>query len=119
MGSVKGATEIKRHPFFDGVSWALIRIMKPPVVVGHNGNSVRRKVSRERRWAWKWSSSNSKRNDEIVVYRMKAKEMKGKYLAVMFNWVTRVLVTVKVEERGHEGLHIARSSIKENVVVPM
>ncbi|KAL0923630.1 hypothetical protein M5K25_007695 [Dendrobium thyrsiflorum] len=80
MGSVKGATEIKRHPFFDGVSWALIRMMKPPVVVGHAGSSVRRKVSRERKrwWTWKWSSCNSKRNDKIVVYRKKVKEMKGK-----------------------------------------
>ena len=28
----RGATEIKQHPFFDGVNWALIRSMTPPHV---------------------------------------------------------------------------------------
>ncbi|KAH7446204.1 hypothetical protein KP509_01G044900 [Ceratopteris richardii] len=28
----KGATEIKQHPFFDGINWALIRSMAPPQV---------------------------------------------------------------------------------------
>ncbi|KAH7282792.1 hypothetical protein KP509_35G047600 [Ceratopteris richardii] len=28
----KGATEIKQHPFFEGVNWALIRSMSPPQV---------------------------------------------------------------------------------------
>ncbi|BAS83302.1 serine/threonine-protein kinase WAG1 [Oryza sativa Japonica Group] len=32
MGSARGAAEIKRHPFFAGVDWALIRCVAPPVV---------------------------------------------------------------------------------------
>ncbi|KAL2327088.1 hypothetical protein Fmac_020515 [Flemingia macrophylla] len=28
----RGATEIKQHPFFDGVNWALIRSSAPPVI---------------------------------------------------------------------------------------
>jgi len=28
----RGATEIKQHPFFDGVNWALVRSMTPPSV---------------------------------------------------------------------------------------
>ncbi|KAG0492930.1 hypothetical protein HPP92_006328 [Vanilla planifolia] len=28
----RGATEIKQHPFFEGVNWALVRSMQPPHV---------------------------------------------------------------------------------------
>lgn len=30
MGSIMGATAIKKHPFFDGVNWALLRCTTPP-----------------------------------------------------------------------------------------
>nr|AFW90587.1 phototropin-1 [Solanum tuberosum] len=30
LGSREGANEIKQHPFFRGVNWALIRCMNPP-----------------------------------------------------------------------------------------
>ncbi|XP_059628427.1 serine/threonine-protein kinase D6PKL2-like [Cornus florida] len=30
MGSIMGATAIKRHPFFNGVNWALLRCTTPP-----------------------------------------------------------------------------------------
>lgn len=30
LGSVRGATEIKQHPFFEGINWALIRCSEPP-----------------------------------------------------------------------------------------
>ncbi|KAI3677209.1 hypothetical protein L1987_86832 [Smallanthus sonchifolius] len=30
LGSQRGAAEIKRHPFFDGLNWALIRCASPP-----------------------------------------------------------------------------------------
>nr|AML79424.1 putative LOV domain-containing protein [Apocynum androsaemifolium] len=30
LGSREGANEVKRHPFFRGVNWALIRCVKPP-----------------------------------------------------------------------------------------
>lgn len=32
IGYKRGATEIKQHPFFEGVNWALIRSMAPPEV---------------------------------------------------------------------------------------
>lgn len=32
LGSIKGAAEIKQHPFFRGVNWALIRSTQPPEV---------------------------------------------------------------------------------------
>ncbi|KAJ3682651.1 hypothetical protein LUZ60_015224 [Juncus effusus] len=32
LGATRGAAEIKRHPFFKGVEWALIRCVTPPVV---------------------------------------------------------------------------------------
>ncbi|PKA66864.1 Serine/threonine-protein kinase KIPK [Apostasia shenzhenica] len=34
IGSVMGAAEIKRHPFFEGLNWALIRCAAPPEVPG-------------------------------------------------------------------------------------
>ncbi|KAJ3680570.1 hypothetical protein LUZ60_016848 [Juncus effusus] len=46
LGVKRGATEIKQHPFFEGVNWALIRCSTPPeiprpvvdeVFVGRNG----------------------------------------------------------------------------------
>ncbi|CAJ1956044.1 unnamed protein product [Sphenostylis stenocarpa] len=30
LGAREGANEIKQHPFFQGVNWALVRCMKPP-----------------------------------------------------------------------------------------
>lgn len=32
LGSKRGATEIKQHPFFEGVNWALIRCASPPEI---------------------------------------------------------------------------------------
>ncbi|XP_039118153.1 serine/threonine-protein kinase D6PK-like [Dioscorea cayenensis subsp. rotundata] len=34
LGFLKGAAEIKQHPFFDGLNWALIRCAVPPEVPG-------------------------------------------------------------------------------------
>ncbi|CAN6452425.1 unnamed protein product [Victoria cruziana] len=33
LGSVRGAAEIKNHPFFEGLNWALIRCTTPPEVL--------------------------------------------------------------------------------------
>ncbi|KAG8071668.1 hypothetical protein GUJ93_ZPchr0006g43508 [Zizania palustris] len=35
LGVKRGATEIKQHPFFEGVNWALIRCSTPPEVPRH------------------------------------------------------------------------------------
>nr|AML78320.1 putative LOV domain-containing protein [Cyperus papyrus] len=32
LGSCKGANEIKQHPFFRGMNWALVRCMAPPIL---------------------------------------------------------------------------------------
>lgn len=48
LGSVVGSVEIKRHDFFKGVKWALIRTVKPPTVpstVRHSHD--RRRIRRE------------------------------------------------------------------------
>lgn len=37
LGSARGATEIKQHPFFEGLNWALIRCAAPPEVPGLYG----------------------------------------------------------------------------------
>ncbi|KAK0570904.1 hypothetical protein LWI29_008217 [Acer saccharum] len=44
IGSLKGSVEIKRHEFFKGVNWALIRSIKPPHVPNndHHFNKISR-----------------------------------------------------------------------------
>lgn len=32
LGFKRGATEVKQHPFFEGVNWALIRCATPPEI---------------------------------------------------------------------------------------
>jgi serine/threonine protein kinase len=60
LGCTKGATDIKRHPFFDGIKWPLIRNYKPPEVRGlvakkgksHSSGHVLGGVSSPRRKCW-------------------------------------------------------------------
>jgi hypothetical protein len=33
LGSYEGASEIKQHPFFRGINWALVRAATPPKLV--------------------------------------------------------------------------------------
>ncbi|OAY79439.1 Protein kinase PINOID 2, partial [Ananas comosus] len=42
IGSLKGSVEIKRHGFFKGVNWALIRSVKPPEVPRSDNVIIRR-----------------------------------------------------------------------------
>lgn len=44
IGSLKGAVEIKRHEFFKGVNWALIRSVKPPEVPSDHNRHFSRLV---------------------------------------------------------------------------
>ncbi|XP_073157415.1 serine/threonine-protein kinase WAG1-like [Henckelia pumila] len=43
LGCGRGATDVKRHPFFDGIKWPLIRSYRPPEV---RGLAVKRSKSR-------------------------------------------------------------------------
>jgi serine/threonine protein kinase len=60
LGCTKGATDIKRHPFFYGIKWPLIRNYKPPEVRGlvakkgksHSSGHVLGGVSSPRRKCW-------------------------------------------------------------------
>ncbi|KAK9078135.1 hypothetical protein SSX86_002192 [Deinandra increscens subsp. villosa] len=75
LGCARGATDIKRHPFFDGIKWPLIRTYSPPelrgVTVKRSGRAHVSHVSspsKRRRWIWKglnyllMKSKGSKRN---------------------------------------------------------
>lgn len=57
LGATRGAAEIKRHPFFKGVEWAMIRCVTPPVVPtvpeAEGGNGVHTKEG------FKWGSWNN------------------------------------------------------------
>ncbi|KAL6629491.1 hypothetical protein ACP70R_029256 [Stipagrostis hirtigluma subsp. patula] len=37
LASHRGAAEVKQHPFFEGVNWALVRSAQPPFVPGDGG----------------------------------------------------------------------------------
>ncbi|KAI3774832.1 hypothetical protein L1987_49394 [Smallanthus sonchifolius] len=75
LGCARGATDIKRHPFFDGIKWPLIRTYSPPELRGMTGKRSSRahanhvsSPSKRRRWIWKglsyllMKSKGSKRN---------------------------------------------------------
>ncbi|KAK5844185.1 serine/threonine-protein kinase WAG1-like [Gossypium arboreum] len=51
LGCTNGAQDIKRHPFFDGINWPLIRQYKPPEVVGGAARE-RGHVGRVKRRRW-------------------------------------------------------------------
>ncbi|KAL6201930.1 hypothetical protein ACLB2K_025642 [Fragaria x ananassa] len=62
LGCAKGATEIKRHPFFNGINWALLRTYRPPDVYGLKKKpsktiavpvGVALSAHKRRRWWWK------------------------------------------------------------------
>ncbi len=39
LGSRAGASEVKTHPFFKPITWALLRHMKPPMIP-HQGRAI-------------------------------------------------------------------------------
>jgi len=39
LGSRAGASDVKNHPFFKPITWALLRHMKPPIIP-HQGRSI-------------------------------------------------------------------------------
>ncbi|KAJ9559090.1 hypothetical protein OSB04_013704 [Centaurea solstitialis] len=56
LGSQRGAAEIKQHPFFDGLNWALIRCASPP-------SCRSRTMSRcSNLWYWYWIDHCSQKN---------------------------------------------------------
>ncbi|MQL95893.1 hypothetical protein Taro_028568 [Colocasia esculenta] len=73
LGSARGAAELKRHPFFEGVDWPLIRCYEPPSLGTGAGGARKRTASiRERRrrrdgpgWLWKlWRSAAKRCKDD-------------------------------------------------------
>ncbi|URD95704.1 hypothetical protein MUK42_30399 [Musa troglodytarum] len=63
MGSAAGAAEIKRHPFFEGLWWPLIRCVQPPVVPGPAGGprvQTASEGSGRRLSGWRKSTNNDK-----------------------------------------------------------
>lgn len=60
LGCTRGATDIKRHPFFNGIKWPLIRTYRPPEIHGLAIKRAKSKVyvsgassPRRRRCFWK------------------------------------------------------------------
>jgi hypothetical protein len=42
LGSKSGASEVKAHPFFKSINFALLRHMTPPIVPGTNGDHTQK-----------------------------------------------------------------------------
>lgn len=67
LGCARGATDIKRHPFFNGIKWPLIRMYKPPEVRGLVVKKAKSQMShvtggssfQKRRRLWWWKGLNS------------------------------------------------------------
>uniref|UniRef100_A0A7N0UQW1 non-specific serine/threonine protein kinase n=1 Tax=Kalanchoe fedtschenkoi TaxID=63787 RepID=A0A7N0UQW1_KALFE len=73
LGAAKGAVEIKRHPFFEGIKWPLIRNYRPPSEVRGMMTTNKKKVgmmSPRRRWGW-WKG--------LLSYLMKSKGSRRNY----------------------------------------
>ncbi|KAF8026027.1 hypothetical protein BT93_F2751 [Corymbia citriodora subsp. variegata] len=79
LGCARGATDIKRHPFFDGINWPLIRSYQPPDVQGLARKSKPHASHvaglapnhRRRRWWWKgleYFMRSSKRSTSKYYY---------------------------------------------------
>ncbi|XP_068657062.1 serine/threonine-protein kinase WAG1-like [Aristolochia californica] len=66
LGCARGAAEIKRHPFFTGINWPLIRSYKPPGIRTSSSRDVRVSSGiegkRRRRWPLRrvWHYSNKR-----------------------------------------------------------
>ncbi|KAL5159817.1 Serine/threonine-protein kinase WAG1 [Glycine soja] len=54
LGCAKGATEIKRHRFFDGIKWPLIRTYRPPELKGLMRRNKSKVSCKSKRWWWWW-----------------------------------------------------------------
>lgn len=62
LGSQRGASEIKKHPFFQGLRWPLIRAARSPLAVGPAGAVVVAKGAATAGWRSsrkKWTLTNS------------------------------------------------------------
>ncbi|KAF7822516.1 serine/threonine-protein kinase WAG1-like [Senna tora] len=83
LGCARGATDIKRHPFFGGIKWPLIRTYRPPEVRGlmrktrsHVSSHV---THRRRRWWWKGLDYILKRNKLGSKYNLISNYTNGNY----------------------------------------
>ncbi|CAA7018528.1 unnamed protein product [Microthlaspi erraticum] len=71
LGCARGAQDIKRHPFFEGIKWPLIRNYKPPEIRGlvkktkaHAGHVSAVSSPRRRKWLW-WALKNLLRSKSL------------------------------------------------------
>ncbi|KAJ1297925.1 hypothetical protein BS78_01G415700 [Paspalum vaginatum] len=88
MGAARGAAEIKRHPFFAGVDWALIRCVAPPVVPDKQDAPAGgdRKAAKLGSWSSMGSNcSSKKRKSSSFGRRSNCDERQGVFRKLM-NW---------------------------------
>ncbi|KAK3151073.1 hypothetical protein QOZ80_3AG0241360 [Eleusine coracana subsp. coracana] len=93
MGASRGAAEIKRHPFFAGVDWALIRCVAPPVVPDKDAAAAGKPAGKQL-GSWssmgRGSSASSKRKSSSFSRKSNYEERQGVFRKLMtWNHETR------------------------------
>ncbi|KAK3147791.1 hypothetical protein QOZ80_3BG0286740 [Eleusine coracana subsp. coracana] len=87
MGASRGAAEIKRHPFFAGVDWALIRCVAPPVVPDRDAATGGNKPAGKQLGSWssmgRGSSASSKRKSSSFSRKSNYEERQGVFRKLM------------------------------------
>ncbi|XP_062213496.1 serine/threonine-protein kinase WAG1-like [Phragmites australis] len=86
MGAARGAAEIKRHPFFACVDWALIRCVAPPVVPGKDAAAVPAGGDWKAKQLGSWSSmggSSFKRKSSSFGRKSSHEERQGVFRKLM------------------------------------
>ncbi|CAN6313383.1 unnamed protein product [Urochloa humidicola] len=115
MGASRGAAEIKRHPFFAGVDWALIRCVAPPVVPDKEAAAAASPAGGDRKAAklGSWSSMGS--NCSISKKR-KSSSFNGRRRSTSNceerQGVFRKLMTWSQENRPSKGKTTTMSKVK-------
>ncbi|GMH27327.1 hypothetical protein Nepgr_029170 [Nepenthes gracilis] len=67
VGSLKGSVEIKRHEFFKGVNWALIRSVRPPKVPNETHTNNISKIRSHNRAFWPKALSKKERDEPYQI----------------------------------------------------
>uniref|UniRef100_A0A0A9BPU4 non-specific serine/threonine protein kinase n=1 Tax=Arundo donax TaxID=35708 RepID=A0A0A9BPU4_ARUDO len=86
MGAARGAAEIKRHPFFTCVDWALIRCVAPPVVPDKDAAAAPAGGDRKAKQLGSWSSmggSSFKRKSSSFGRKSNNEERQGVFRKLM------------------------------------
>ena len=91
LGCARGATDVKRHPFFDGIKWPLIRTYRPPEVRGllrKSRSHVSHVTHKRRRWWW-WKGLEYVMRKKGTKYNLLSDYSNGNYYQYVNSYKVR------------------------------